>query len=102
MNIPKLKSENVQQLRKLVTEVPKEVRDLARMERRYIQQMDTAYPGSSSYVLSRGGLYNNTKLAQTVDNLNAKNAVEFYQRQPSAQKVSTEAIEVVKASHIMS
>lgn len=101
MNIPKLKSENVQQLRKLVAEVPKEVRDLARIERRYLQKMDAAYPSSSSYVISRGGLYNNTKLAQTIDKLNSKNAAEFYQRQPSAQKAATEVVEVIKASHIM-
>ena len=35
MQIPALKASNVQELRKLVKQVPTELRDLARMERRH-------------------------------------------------------------------
>lgn len=98
MRIPALKAENVQRLRKLVAEVPTEMRDAARAERRKLIQMDKEMPGSSAYAVARGALNGNAKLAEYVDVLNAKNATSFYQRQPIGKVVNPAPITEEKNS----
>ena len=82
MIIQAVKAQNVQKLRKLVSQVPTEIRDAARAERRKLIQMDKAMPGSSAFAEARGALNSNAKLAEYIEKLNAKSAASFYQRQP--------------------
>lgn len=98
MRIPALKASNVQELRKLVKQVPTELRDLARMERRHFMKMDAKYPDSSAYAIARGGAYNNSRLAQVVDELRQKNAAEYYNKQPFTISTERKMPNVVKAS----
>ena len=88
MRIPSLKAENVQSLRRLVKQVPVELRDTARGERKRLIQMDKEIEGSSAYAVARGALNANARLAEFVDKLKSKSAVDFYQRQPVGKVVN--------------
>lgn len=98
MKIPALKAENVQGLRKLVTQVPTEIRDAARAERRRLIQMDREMPDYSSFAITRGALNSNQRLAKVVDELKTKNASSFYQRQPMGEIVNPPKVAEQKRS----
>lgn len=101
MRIPALKASNVQELRKLVKQVPTELRDAARIERREFLKMDAKHPDSSSYAISRGGAQAASKLAKFIDELRSQNATEFYNKQPFTISTERKMPNVVKASSFL-
>lgn len=101
MRIPSVKASNVQELRKLVKQVPTELRNAARKERREFLKMDLTQPGSASYVIARDGAQEASKLAKFIDELRLQNATEFYNKQPFTISTERKIPNVVKASSFL-
>ena len=99
MFVQHIQKSNIQQLRKMVHQVPTELRNLARAERQHLIKMDMQKPGTASYVFSHGEATKNNVLKQVINELRAKNAETFY-KLPNTQMPKPAMQQVVKADMI--
>ena len=81
MFVQHVQKSHIQQLRKIIHQVPTDLRNMARAERQHLIKMDMKKPGTSSYVFSHGEATKNNVLKQIINELRAKNADSFYKLQ---------------------
>lgn len=68
------------ELRSIIREVPKEIRNLARRERQDLCRMEAQYPGSYSYAMAKGTCVENAKLQSFLSEIYSREAQREYMK----------------------